>query len=133
MWDVSAGELRETLDLGTNQAHGLAFGADGATLYTGGADRTIRVWDLSGGQRFVTEVRAPGEFGIGWAFPSPGGTYTVHSYIDGGVRFFDSETGAANRLRRAARGASMAALPPATAAGSPARGGTNVGLGPGDR
>ena len=95
VWDVSAGELREILDLGTNQAHGLAFGADGATLYTGGADRTIRVWDLSGGQRFVTEVRAPGEFGIGWAFPSPGGTYTVHSYIDGGVRFFDSETGAA--------------------------------------
>ena len=95
VWDVATGELRETLDLGESEVQGRAFGPDATDLYTAGMRPMIRVWDLVSGQRFVTGVRAPGECAIGWAFPSPGGTYTVHNYIHGGVRFFDSDTGAA--------------------------------------
>ena len=38
-----------TLGRHLGQVNALAFGPDGRTLYTGGSDNTVRVWDLDRG------------------------------------------------------------------------------------
>ena len=99
VWDAATGAAQDTLDLGDGEVQGLAFGADGDTLYTAGADRAVRVWDLVGGQRFLTEVRPPGEFGIGCGHPiARRDLHGARVRAGGGIRFFDSASGASTDL-----------------------------------
>jgi WD40 repeat protein/DNA-binding SARP family transcriptional activator/energy-coupling factor transporter ATP-binding protein EcfA2 len=88
VWDASTGEILDRLELGEADAQALAFSPDDATLYTGGAGRSIRQWDLQGSRRFVSQIVEPAEFTLSGVTPSPGGRYLagVGPY---GLRFFD--------------------------------------------
>lgn len=87
VWDASTGEILDRLRLGEAEAQALAFSPGDATLYTGGAGRSIRQWDLHGSRRFVSEIVEPAEFTLAGVTPSPGGRYLagVGPY---GLRFF---------------------------------------------
>ena len=93
VWNPGTGELLDKLDLGDNTVLGLVYTADGHTLLTGGGDDAVRAWDLTGKRSFLERTRKPGRFGFGWVTPSQDGSYTAHSDIDFGIRFFDTETG----------------------------------------
>jgi WD40 repeat protein len=88
VWDASTGAILDRLELGEADAQALAFSPDDATLYTGGAGRSIRQWDLQGSRRFVSEIVEPAEFTVSGVTPSPGGRYLagVGPY---GLRFFN--------------------------------------------
>jgi WD40 repeat protein/DNA-binding SARP family transcriptional activator len=75
VWDASTGEILDRLQLGEADAQALAFSPDDATLYTGGAGRSIRQWDLQGSRGYVSEIVAPAEFTLAGVTPSPGGRY----------------------------------------------------------
>jgi WD40 repeat protein len=61
------------------------FGADGATLYTAGADSALRHWDLDGHRRFIRQVgfAPPGLGGGSFSFvqPAPGGDLVAYSNV----------------------------------------------------
>jgi WD40 repeat protein len=48
IWDLEAGKLALTLSGHTGLVTCLALAADGKRLYSGSADRTVRVWDFGG-------------------------------------------------------------------------------------
>jgi WD40 repeat protein len=48
--DVATGKVRHEFKGHRNHVSGLAFTADGATLFSGSLDRTIRAWDVASGK-----------------------------------------------------------------------------------
>jgi WD40 repeat protein len=93
IWDPDTGAVAERLDLGETNARGLAFSPDGGTLFTGGQDRAVRRWDVTGRSAYVSEVVAPGEFGFGWVIPAHDGRTTAHFVAGQGTFFLDTATG----------------------------------------
>jgi WD40 repeat protein len=76
VWDVRTGARINTLQLDDGWVRGLGFSPDGRSLYTAGRDRTLRFWDLHGGQRFVAAASDTGLGGLGVSgdpFTSPTG------------------------------------------------------------
>jgi WD40 repeat protein len=54
LWNVSTGQLRQTLQGHQGLVRGLNFSPDGKILASGSLDRTIRLWDASTGQLLQT-------------------------------------------------------------------------------
>jgi WD40 repeat protein len=81
-WDVATGDLVDRLPLGEG-GEAVDFGADGSSLYTAGADSSLRHWDLDGHRRFIRRVGfAPVEIGGGnlaFVQPAPGGDLVAYS------------------------------------------------------
>ncbi len=70
-----------------------AFSPDGSTLYTAGADASLRQWDLDGSRRFLAQVAPPPPFG--WdetVAVAPGGGHVAYQTNEG-VIFLDVRTG----------------------------------------
>jgi WD40 repeat protein len=47
LWDIASGEETLTLRGHTEAVYSLAFSSDGSRLVSGGADRTVKIWDAS--------------------------------------------------------------------------------------
>lgn len=47
LWNLKTGKRIETLSDATGELMALAFSADGKTIYGGGADRTLRAWNIA--------------------------------------------------------------------------------------
>ena len=95
VWDPRSGDIEHTLRTEDASTYGLAFGRDGGTLYTGGANRQVQAWDLDGYRSFLRRVPLTEEVAIESAFirPSPdGGTLALQQGFPGDrheVRFID--------------------------------------------
>ena len=59
VWNVARASAGETLEGHAGQVSGLAFSADGATLYSGGFDSKIVIWDLAGSDRLGRPFAIP--------------------------------------------------------------------------
>ncbi len=95
---------------------GLAFSPDDSTLYTGGLDRRVLVWDLSGRRRFIQRIvdGIPQSTLGGVAAPAPDGNAVV--YVGPGkvvdtVRFLDVPKGRLGEPVDDPHGAALAAWP----------------------
>jgi WD40 repeat protein/serine/threonine protein kinase len=98
VWGVdSAGRAGLLPDLGVLGGHGkggkgccVAFSPDSRTLASGGADRTVRLWDLTSGQR-LDEFSGHPTAVISVAF-RPGDRNVVAACDDGTVKVWDQST-----------------------------------------
>jgi WD40 repeat protein len=76
-----------TLEGHTEAVIGLAFHPDGKRLASGGMDRSIKIWNTTGGQETLTLRGAISEvFAV--AFRSDGGCL-VSGHADGSIRGWD--------------------------------------------
>jgi WD40 repeat protein len=113
IWNAPTGHLDKTLSGHGGAVWSLAVAADGTTAYSGGQDKTIRVWNLREGKLLKT-LGHPAE--VTALAIAPGGPTLVTGGGDGVVRWLESANG---RERIALRGHTaavreLALLPPST-------------------
>jgi WD40 repeat protein len=97
VWDVATGEAVHRLTGHSDAVLGLAFSSNDDTLYTGGLDRHVLVWDLAGRRQFFARIvdSAPRQANLGIAVPSPDGravVYTGSPATGDNLRFLDVAT-----------------------------------------
>jgi len=96
VWSVATGEQLAHIPLGES-GESFDFSPDGSMLYTAGAGRSLRHWDLDGDRRFLSQVTAskPGPGKLLWESvpqPAPGGEL-VALPSDSKVMFFNVASG----------------------------------------
>jgi WD40 repeat protein/DNA-binding SARP family transcriptional activator len=97
VWNAKTGEPKTELTL--NRGNDTAVGLDrrGDSLYSAGADDSIRVWDLDGRRQFIGRLPFHNKSQqAGFANVSPGGTYVA---LGGKGWFLDTRTGKVNTPR----------------------------------
>ncbi len=85
-----------------------AWSADGKRLYTGGFDRSVRVWDVAAGKCLAEWKGAHGDF-IRWVAPSPDGARVATCGNDRLVKIWDAATGEMLKALPAAKHMTMTA------------------------
>jgi WD40 repeat protein len=104
LWDAAAGKEKAVLSGHARAVRGLAFAPDGKTLASGGADRTVRLWDVSGdvparGMTAQAVLTGPSQPVVAVAFSPDGKTLAAAAadplgQLNGGeVRLWDAATG----------------------------------------
>ncbi len=88
LWDAASGNPLGKLEGHTSWICELIFSADGARLYSAGADQTIRIWDVAQQQCLAT-LRGSTDEVRGLAL-SPDGTTLASACKDGVVAFWDA-------------------------------------------
>src|SRR5262249_41030204 len=57
VWDAKAGQVIHSLNGHSHAVCGVAFSPDGKRLVSGGADKTLMVWDVETGQRLIPPLK----------------------------------------------------------------------------
>ena len=91
VWNVARASAGETLEGHAGQVSGLAFSADGATLYSGGLDSKIVIWDLAGGRRLGRPFAIPDKADPRFALRHDGRELAI-GHDDGTVALIDART-----------------------------------------
>ncbi|MGW5265928.1 DUF4062 domain-containing protein [Microbispora sp. NPDC004025] len=102
--------LRRTLEGHTGAVRACAVAADGTWMATGGFDRTVRIWDITGRSRSLV-LRGH----TGWIWDcaiSPDGTWLASAGDDGTVRIWNAESGSPLRTLRCPDGVTGCAIAP---------------------
>jgi WD40 repeat protein len=81
--DSQTGQVRQTFASGPLRVAAVCFSPDGSRLATGGADGTVRVWDVASGHELVTLLAGDDTVtGVAWVgdrvFAAAGGV--VHAW-----------------------------------------------------
>jgi tRNA A-37 threonylcarbamoyl transferase component Bud32 len=93
VWDVSNGQLTQTLQGHVGGVWSLVFSPDARHLASRSGDQTIRLWDVGSGKE---TARLAGHGGEIWSVAySPDGRLLASGSADGTVRLWDTTTGAA--------------------------------------
>lgn len=90
IWDVDSGDAPVSLAGHEGTVYAVAWSPDGSRLVSGGADRTIRIWDVSSGLALGEPLRGHTEtvWNVAW---SPDGRTLASVGFDGTLRFWDAE------------------------------------------
>jgi eukaryotic-like serine/threonine-protein kinase len=89
VYDVATGKERTTLQGRTGFVHAVAFSADGTTLASGSADRTVKLWDMATGKGRMLGIQLDPVYCV--AFSSDGKTVASGS-VDGTINMWDAAT-----------------------------------------
>ena len=91
LWDITSGQLKNTLTGHTGSVESVAFSPDGLTLASASGDDSIRLWDITSGQLKNTLT---GHTGVvsSVAF-SPDGLSLASAFSDGSIRLWDITSG----------------------------------------
>jgi RNA polymerase sigma factor (sigma-70 family) len=94
LWDVANSRVRHVLKGHEGDLYGLQLARDGRTLYTLGMDKTVRVWDLVGGEE-KRRLQLEQDFQPAWfdvlALSPDGRTLAVLSAAQT-IRLFDTDS-----------------------------------------
>ncbi len=102
LWTVPTGSLGKSLAGHGGPILSMALAPDGGTAYSGGQDKTIRVWNLAEGKLLRTLIRPVPVTAV--AIVS-GGTSLIHGGADGTIRWLDSADGRERLLMKGHTGA----------------------------
>ena len=91
LWDVSTGELLETLSGHLRLVSSVAFSPDGTALASGSQDNTLRLWDLGTAQ--ATHALAGHRGSVTSVAFSPDGLRLASGSWDDTIRIWDANTG----------------------------------------
>ena len=92
VWDLESGRVRETLTGHSGPVPTFTLDDDGRTLYTGGLDDRIIVWDIAGDRRLARPFAQPFQkSGLLLDYPpplavSPSGRTVAAGLPDGDIR-----------------------------------------------
>jgi WD40 repeat protein len=89
IWDVTRGELVQTLAGHTAGAYAAAFNRQGTQLATGSTDGTVRLWDVTTWTETAVLKHGTNVYGVAF---SPDGTRLVSACADNSIRFWDLAT-----------------------------------------
>lgn len=100
LWDAQTGAHIKALTGHTQRVNAIAYSPDGKTIVSGGADGTVRLWDVATGKQ---KANLPHESWINFLFPwlnpsvnsvaySPDGKTVAAIGMDGKLRLWDTQT-----------------------------------------
>ena len=89
IYDVATGKERATLQGHTGFVHSITFSADGTTIASGSADRTVKLWEVATGKWRMLGMQLDTVYSVAF---SPDGKTVASGNVDGTINLWDTAT-----------------------------------------